>query len=91
MRKVIFTLLLCFFAVGLGSVSAAAKEYTENGISYEVQNKKAVVVRVEAPGEELGHSGSHIKKFLYRILWNQSETGLFMITKSSVRSGCRLT
>lgn len=53
MRKVIFTLMLCFFAVGLGSVSAAAKEYTENGISYEVQNKKAVVVRVETPGEEL--------------------------------------
>lgn len=53
MKKIIITALMCFFAAGLCSVTAEAKEYTQNGISYEVQNKKAVVVRVETPGEEI--------------------------------------
>lgn len=53
MKKYVITTLLLFFLMGTNAVSASAKVYKENGISYEVKHKEAIVIDAETSGGEL--------------------------------------
>ncbi len=46
MKKYVITTLLFFLFMGINTGTASAKIYTENGISYEVKHKEAIVTGV---------------------------------------------
>lgn len=53
MKKIGFIIILFFLTVVAGSIPAEAKSYEENGFSYEVSRKEAIVTRTKLSGDQL--------------------------------------
>ncbi|MCH5253232.1 MAG: hypothetical protein J1F22_09735, partial [Lachnospiraceae bacterium] len=53
MRKIGFVIVFMFLAMFAVSVPAEAKDYEENGFSYRVSKKEAIVTGTKASGSQL--------------------------------------